>query len=184
MSIYPDLAVGDGHGFPESEHFLVMQREDGRGKAVHTRVGHARGEMIARFTGLIVPYRTQHSLQLNPNLHVLDLHFAGYLAHSCSPNVYVDMQEFEIWALQDIPPDTILSMDYASTEDELFKQFRCECESPCCREWITGRKERVNGEGLYYLGQMEEEALDTEGLSSNGHAPAAVPGFHTNGADR
>jgi uncharacterized protein len=158
MSIYPDAALDEGHDFPLSDNFVVAEREDGKGKAVYTLTGHARGELIARFTGLIVPYRTQHSLQLNPNLHVLDLHFAGYLAHSCSPNVFVDMQEFEIWALQDIAPDSILSMDYASTEDELYRQFACLCDSPACRNWITGRKERVNGEGLFYMQSLEENS--------------------------
>lgn len=164
MFIYPDAALIEGHDFPLSENFSVAEREDGKGKAVYTLTGHARGELIARFTGLIVPYRTQHSLQLNPNLHVLDLHFAGYLAHSCSPNVFVDMQEFEIWALQDIAPDSVLSMDYASTEDELYRQFRCLCDSPACRDWITGRKERVNGEGHFYLQSLvESRTLEAKG---------------------
>ena len=104
MLIYPDVALEEGYGFPSTEQFQIAEREDGKGKAVYTLSGHARGEMIGRFTGLIVPYRTQHSLQLNPNLHVLDLHFIGYLAHSCSPNAFVDMQEFEVWALEDIAP--------------------------------------------------------------------------------
>jgi hypothetical protein len=37
-------------------------------------------------------------------------------------------------------------MDYAETEDTLFKQFPCSCGSSNCRGWITGRKEMVNGE--------------------------------------
>jgi hypothetical protein len=35
-------------------------------------------------------------------------------------------------------------MDYAETEDVLFKQFPCFCGSPNCRLWITGRKEMIN----------------------------------------
>ncbi|MCP5352436.1 MAG: SET domain-containing protein-lysine N-methyltransferase [Chromatiales bacterium] len=162
MLIYPDVALEEGYDFPQSEQFLVAEREDGKGKAVYTMTGHARGEMVARFTGPIVPYRTQHTLQLNPNLHVLDLHFVGYFAHSCSPNVFVDMQEFEVWALQDIAPETALTMDYAATEDELFRQFRCLCGNPNCRHWITGRKERVNGEGMYYLQSLQEQAAEAD----------------------
>ncbi len=158
MLLYPDAPLEEGHDFPSREQFTVAEREGGKGKAVYTNTGHARGELIARFTGLIVPYRTQHSLQLNPNLHVLDLYFAGYLAHSCAPNVYVDMQEFEVWALEDIPPDSLLTMDYASTEDELYAQFHCLCGAANCRGWIAGRKERVNGEGLFYLADRLEEA--------------------------
>ena len=157
MLIYPDDAtLLDGYDFPQSSQFLVSEREDGKGKAVYTLTGHARGEMVARFTGPVVPYRTQHTLQLNPNLHVLDTYFVGYIAHSCAPNVYVDMQEFEVWALEDIAPDSALTMDYASTEDELYRQFRCLCGSANCRHWITGRKERVNGEGMFYLQAVHE----------------------------
>jgi hypothetical protein len=32
-------------------------------------------------------------------------------------------------------------MDYAETEDVLFKQFPCSCAAPNCRGWITGRRE-------------------------------------------
>jgi len=33
-------------------------------------------------------------------------------------------------------------MDYAETEDVLFRQFACCCGSEKCRVWITGRKEQ------------------------------------------
>lgn len=131
--------------------FVVEQREEGKGKAVYSRHGHARGELIARFTGTVLPYRTQHTLQINPAVHLLDAEFVGYLAHSCSPNVFVDMQGLEVWALEDVGPESALTMDYAATEDQLFKQFACLCGSPGCRHWITGRKERINEEGEDYL---------------------------------
>jgi hypothetical protein len=131
--------------------FVVEEREEGKGKAVYSRLGHARGELIARFTGRVLPYRTQHTLQINPAVHLLDLDFVGYLAHSCSPNVFVDMQGLEVWALEDVGPEAVLAMDYAATEDLLFKQFACLCGSPGCRHWITGRKELVNDEGRRYL---------------------------------
>ena len=154
--LYPNNLLEGGHGYPRKDQFQIVDRDGNKGKAVYSLTGHARGEMIARFNGAMIPYRTQHTLQVNAGLHVLDMHFVGLLAHSCSPNVLVDMQAFEIWALQEIAPDTALTMDYASTEDELFTQFRCHCGSPSCRHWITGRKERVNGEGLFYLRSLEE----------------------------
>ncbi len=135
---------------PASE-FIVEERENGKGKAVYSRRGHPRGELIARFSGTVLPYRTQHTLQINSNIHLLDEQFVGYLAHSCSPNVFVDMQTLEVWALDNIEPEAVLSMDYAATEDVLFKQFACLCGSGSCRHWITGRKELVNEEGLAYL---------------------------------
>jgi len=154
--LYPNNLLNGSHGYPSKDQFQIADRDGKKGKVVYTLTGHARGEMIARFSGAMLPYRTQHTLQVNAGLHVLDMHFVGLLAHSCSPNVLVDMQTFEIWALQEIEPDTALTMDYASTEDELFKQFRCSCGSPVCRHWITGRKERVDGEGLFHLRSLME----------------------------
>lgn len=155
MLIYPELALKEGQGFPLKNDLVVAEREPGKGRAVYTHRGHRRGEFVGRFTGPMVPYRTQHTLQVNPNLHVLDLHFIGYLAHSCAPNIFLDMQAFEVWALTDIAPESALTMDYASTEDELFKQFPCLCGAPNCRHWITGRKEQVSDEGQLYLDQLQ-----------------------------
>jgi len=151
LFIHPEPALLPGLGYPHASEFEVCQRDHGKGSAVYTRIGHMRGDLIARFTGAIVPYRTQHSLQVNSTLHVLDNHFAGFLAHSCAPNVFVNMQDFEIWALQDIAAGSILSMDYAATEDELYRQFACQCGAADCRQWVTGRKEKVNTAGLRHL---------------------------------
>jgi hypothetical protein len=53
----------------------------------------------------------------------------------------LDILRFELWALKDIEVGEALSMDYASTEDVLFKQFPCLCGAGNCRGWITGRRE-------------------------------------------
>lgn len=140
-----------GLGLSAEGDFVVEEREPGKGKAVYTRLSHARGEMIGRFTGTVLSYRTQHTLQINPTMHLLDLDFVGYLAHSCEPNVFVDMQTLEVWTLKDISPESALTMDYAATEDELFRQFACLCGAPGCRHWITGRKERISDEGREHL---------------------------------
>ena len=46
-----------------------------------------------------------------------------------------------ITALQDIAAESYLYMDYAETEQVLFKQFACACGSDSCRGWITGNQE-------------------------------------------
>ncbi len=151
MLIQADFTPEPDFGFPNPHDYKVEEREPGKGKAVYALRDYKRGEMIARLTGTVLPYRTQHTLQINPGVHLLDLEFVGYLAHSCAPNVFVDMQALEVWALEDIPAQGSLTMDYASTEDFLYRQFPCLCGSSNCRGWITGRKERVNEEGLRHL---------------------------------
>jgi len=149
--LYLDASADAAFELPAERGFVVEERELDKGKAVYSHYGHSRGDLITRFNGTVLSYRTQHTLQINPLIHLLDLKFVGFLAHSCSPNVFVDMQSLEVWALQDIAPDTALTMDYAATEDYLYKQFPCLCGSPSCRHWITGRKEQVSDEGRRHL---------------------------------
>ncbi len=51
------------------------------------------------------------------------------------------MKKLTVTALQDIEAGSYIYMDYAETEDYLFKQFPCSCGAPNCRRWITGRLE-------------------------------------------
>jgi len=152
MLIYPEeYGLDPNDGYPREEDFIVSRREDGKGAGVYTRRDIRRGELVARITGNIVPNISQHTLQITPTTHLYDPFFTGFLLHSCSPNIYLDMTEFEIWALRDIEAGQALTMDYASTEDILFKQFPCLCGTPNCRFWITGRKEEVSAEGMAYI---------------------------------
>lgn len=155
MLIYPDIPLDINHHYPRHNEFEIAEREEGKGKAVYTMKSHRRGELIAQFTGYVLPYYTQHTLQISPTTHLLDSHFIGFLAHSCSPNIFLDMQACEMWAVDDISVHSALTMDYASTEDVLFRQFPCLCGSSNCRHWVTGRKEKVNKEGEQYLVNLE-----------------------------
>lgn len=158
MLVYPaEYGLDPDGGYPKKEDFTVCRREDGKGAGVYTRKDIKRGEMVARITGNIVPTITQHTLQMTPTTHMYDPYFTGYLLHSCSPNIYLDMVEFELWALRDIEVGQALTMDYAQTEDILFRQFPCLCGSPDCRHWITGRKEDVSPEGIAYIQKMLQQ---------------------------
>lgn len=155
MLIYPaEYNLDPKDGYPRKEDFTVCRRETGKGAGVYTKKDIRRGELVARITGNIVPNISQHTLQITPTTHMYDPYFTGYLLHSCSPNIYLDMTEFEVWALLDIEAGQPLTMDYASTEDILFKQFPCLCGTPNCRFWITGRKEEVNDNGMAYIEQQ------------------------------
>lgn len=113
------------------------------GRAVASRVAFRPGAWMARFDGVTVGYLTQHSLQKSPRLHVVDLEFAGLLAHACEPNVALDMSRQNLHALRPIEPGDILTIDYEATEDELFAPFACACGSNSCRRQIVGRKARI-----------------------------------------
>jgi hypothetical protein len=107
----------------------------------------------------LLPYRSRHTRQLAPDVHVYDPRFCGLLRHSCDPNVFLDMSELWLWALKDIQKGDWLSMDYAATEDKLLRQFACHCGSYNCRGWITGYDEAPNADGQPFLQQWRRQSL-------------------------
>jgi len=127
--------------FPRSTDFKVVLKDDASGYGVITYKHFKKGELIAAITGEIITDIRQHSLQIDPDLHLYDTYFTGYFLHACDPNVYLDMQSLLVYATKSIRPNDYLYMDYAQTEDVLYKQFPCSCGSRNCRGWITGKNE-------------------------------------------
>ena len=140
---------------PVQPGFIIRNCGDVRENGVFSTRGFSRSALIARLSGTIVHSRSLHTLQISEGIHLYDPDFVGLFLHSCSPNVHVDMQRFTVHAIQDISPGEALCMDYSSTEDILHRQFPCLCKSPVCREWITGRREPINAQGVRYLNALE-----------------------------
>ncbi|WP_218919079.1 SET domain-containing protein-lysine N-methyltransferase [Pandoraea pulmonicola] len=109
---------------------------------------------MSHIVGVLSSERKLHTLQVSESTHLYDPYFAGLLLHSCSPSVMLDMKRLEVFALRDIEIGEFLTMDYASTEDILARQFPCACHSANCRHWITGAKEEPNDEGVAYLAKF------------------------------
>lgn len=158
--LYPSR-YGNDPLFPKKEDFQVIFKDDVSGQGVITYRSFKRGEVIARMAGDVIGEIRQHTLQVSPDRHLFDPFFSGYFLHSCDPNISLDMQAMTVTALQDIPANSYLYMDYAETEDHLFKTFPCSCGAAACRGWIGGKKD-VNPallgalDGLH--GGMLEEA--------------------------
>jgi hypothetical protein len=153
--IYPYDLESDRE-YPVKDDFTINHCET-KGNGIYVKRPFKKGEIVARMTGITVPYVLQHTLQITPHLHLYDPHFSGLLLHSCDPLVLLDMNTLEIWALQDIEKGQALTMDYASTEDILFRQFPCVCSAINCRRWVTGRKESINDSGRKYLQDLERK---------------------------
>ncbi|MBI5166052.1 MAG: SET domain-containing protein-lysine N-methyltransferase [Magnetospirillum sp.] len=145
----PEFCVDDR--LPSSDTFTVTTVDGKVGMGVRVKTRFERGSQVARFTGQLSNKILQHTLQVSPDTHLHDPWFVGLLTHSCSPNCVLDMQRLEIWALQDLEPGDLMTIDYAVTEDSLHRQFACGCGSPACRKWITGRREGPDSTGLAYL---------------------------------
>lgn len=140
--LYP-ARFGNDPLFPKASDFEVVFKGEETGKGVISYRAFKRGEVIARMSGEIVSEIRQHTLQISPEKHLYDTYFSGYFLHSCSPNISLNMVDMTVTALKDIPANSFLYMDYAETEDYLFKQFPCSCGSTNCRGWISGKKDLV-----------------------------------------
>jgi len=138
--LYPP-ELGSDPLFPRAEDFSIVEKDQDSGKGVITFRSFQKGDILARIALLEVPDIRQHTLQLSKTQHNFDPYFSGYFLHSCIPNISVDMVAMTVTALCDIPANSFLYMDYAETEDYLFKQFPCTCGAANCRGWITGRLE-------------------------------------------
>ncbi len=139
---------------PQMSDFSINNNDKEKGYGVYALRTFKRGSLVSTFSGKILKEITQHSLQVNADSHIYDPDFAGLLLHSCDPNIVLDMNDFTTWAIKDINQGDALTMDYASTEDYLYRQFKCLCASDNCRQWITGRREEINDEGSVWLQQL------------------------------
>jgi len=145
-----------GQGYPSSAQFEVIQAPGGRVAGVKALAAFDGRVCIARISGYVLSERRLHTLQLSPRIHLYDCWFSGLLSHSCKPNVFLDVHYLEVWALHEIPAGALLTMDYAVTEDALFRQFACQCGELNCRGWITSRDEPLNAEGQAFMARWRE----------------------------
>ena len=142
MTLYP-IEFGHDPLFPSVSDFEVVFKDEHTGKGVVCYRAFKKGDVVARMSGEVIPEIRQHTLQISADRHLLDTYFSGYFLHSCSPNISLDMASLTVTALEDIEPNSYLYMDYAETEDHLFKQFPCSCASHLCRGWVGGKKDMM-----------------------------------------
>lgn len=138
--LYPEN-FGQDPLFPKASDFEVVFKDEASGKGVICYREFNRGEIIASMSGEVINEIRQHTLQVEQDKHLYDPYFSGYFLHSCSPNISLDMDKMTVTALQDISANSYLYMDYAETEDHLFKQFPCACGADNCRGWVGGKKD-------------------------------------------
>ncbi|MCI0709197.1 MAG: SET domain-containing protein-lysine N-methyltransferase [Chloroflexi bacterium] len=126
---------------PTRDRFEIVRGDDMVGEGVRSRATFLPGEIVFQFTGFYVSEITQFSLQVHSGLHLHDPYFMGKILHSCDPNTVVNMDQRRFIAVKPIEAGDFVTMDYAQTEDYLFKTFMCNCDAPNCRGLVTGRKQ-------------------------------------------
>ena len=133
---YPNYVEGFEYE-PDRNRFRIIGDEI-KGEGIITLVPFRKDEIVFRFTGEILPYQTLFTLQIRRGAYIHDPFFMGKLLHSCEPSLICDMSTFTFTATREILANEYLSMDYESTEEELFREFFCHCGSPDCRGLIRG----------------------------------------------
>jgi hypothetical protein len=149
---YPDSVPLFPHE-PTTDLFAIRKLGDNVGEGVGALKTFYPGDIIFAFTGFMIDSITQFSLKYADGLHLHDPFFMGKVLHSCEPNSYCDMSRRLFVATKVINSGEIITMDYAQTEDVLFKSFFCSCGSSKCRGYVTGRLERDMAETMLQKSQ-------------------------------
>lgn len=134
---YP-ASVAPFPGEPTADDIEAIDLGQPIRRAICAKRPFAGGSTIGHCAGQWRRAITQFTLQAPGGLHFEDLHFAGLLTHSCSPNCEIRFDPFRIVALRAIAPGEILTIDYAATEERLYKTFRCACGEAACRGDVRG----------------------------------------------
>lgn len=123
---------------PTKDRLAVVQCET-RGEGVISLGPIEGGTIVFKFHGAILKEQTLFTLQLAPGVYIEDPVVMGKILHSCDPNMVCDVPSKTFTAVRPIAVGEFLTMDYETTEDELFRSFDCHCGSPRCRGSIKGR---------------------------------------------
>ncbi len=126
---------------PTKKHFDIVRIGDSVGEGVKTLVPFKEGDLLFKFTGFFSEQITLFSLQVEEGLHLHDPFFMGKVLHSCHPNAHVDMKSRTFTATRPILAGEFITMDYASTETQLYRTFDCCCGAHNCRGTVTGSRE-------------------------------------------
>lgn len=158
--IYPSRQLPVRMGFPAKADFEIVYDSKGSATSVMALREFPRLSRICRVSGHLLPYRCYNTRQLATGIHVYDPLFLGLITHCCDPSVFLDLSEMRIWALQDIKKGDRLTMDFASTEDKMLRQFECRCRVAKCRGWILGYDESPDACGERFLRHWHRRSVD------------------------
>ena len=127
----------------------VRHRDVTGGKAVYARDMIEPGELVAVWSGRVVPAEAldelpeeirRHTVQIEEGLYLASLspdEPPDFINHSCEPNAGLDGQ-LAIVAMHQILPGDEVTIDYAMCDGSSYDEFECACGSSSCRGHVTG----------------------------------------------
>jgi len=123
---------------PTRDSFAVV-KDGAKGEGLTALRSFKAGEIVFRFFGPVLWEQTLFTLQKAPGVYVEDPLVMGKVLHACDPNMVCSVIDQTFTAARAIAAGEYLTMDYETTEDELFRSFNCQCGSSKCRSVIKGR---------------------------------------------
>jgi len=138
LHLFDEAFPTEGHNWPMASDFELRHTES-HGEQIVSKRLFLPGDVVAEFMGILLPVQTLFTLQIIPGLYLHDPYFMGKILHSCAPNMHCDMEKRVFFAKTLIDIGDVLTMDYETTEDYLYRSFHCQCGSPSCRGLINGR---------------------------------------------
>ncbi|MGD9502785.1 MAG: SET domain-containing protein [Methyloceanibacter sp.] len=132
----------------------VQNRDVTGGKAVYARDIIEPGELVAVWSGRIIPAEALDELPEEIRRHTVQVEEGLYLAsisgdeppdfinHSCEPNAGLDGQ-IALVALHRILPGEEVTIDYAMCDGTPYDEFECACGTSSCRGRVTGEDWRI-----------------------------------------
>jgi SET domain-containing protein len=125
---------------------LVEVRANGAmGQATFAARLIPKGTRFFRVHGLVLPFPTVYTIQLERGRHLQFADGAQCLAHSCSPNVRVmidaESRSLDCLSLRDIQAGELIAFNYLATEWDMSTPFPCLCgDAKTCYHRIHGLK--------------------------------------------
>jgi hypothetical protein len=121
--------AGDLYFSKESGHHYLNSVKD-----------YQPGDIIEEFSSAYIEnLPNRFTVQKNEHEHIV-LHpkYLQYLNHSCDPNCFIDVNNFQIIAIKPIEKGVSLNFFYPSTEWKMSEPFKCLCGSYNCLGEIKG----------------------------------------------
>jgi SET domain-containing protein len=102
-----------------------------------------KNEHILSFEHNFVTEPTNKTLRIDEHTHQqsTDSESAeNFIDHSCEPNAYIDWSDLTLRALRDIKKGETVTYNYFTSDWDDEDVFKCQCDTPSCKQWINGFK--------------------------------------------
>lgn len=137
---------------------IEARNTDGKGMGVYATRDFRPGEMVLMFRGSYVKNRSEHTVQVEKDLHIDPREPWKYVNHSCDPNCGI-VNRMDLEAMRPIRKGEEVTFDYAMTEAKIANLFDCSCGAAICRGRVGGFDTLSEELKKKYVGHISDHLL-------------------------